>query len=110
MAVNSLTASAAVAAAAASPALDALALAVAIISIASKEALYRVTHAVGMRCGSRTIVANAHHHRSDAMSSVAAAFGLCASVSGLRVMDPLAAMVVGGMVLKLGIDTYTGVH
>ena len=96
--------------ASASPVLDAVALSVALVSIGAKEALYRVTHAVGLRCGSSTLVANAHHHRSDAMSSVAAAVGLGASIAGLRVMDPLAALVVGGMVLKLGISTAVGEH
>ena len=71
--------------ASASPVLDAVALSVALVSIGAKEALYRVTHAVGLRCGSSTLVANAHHHRSDAMSSVAAAVGLGASIAGLRV-------------------------
>jgi divalent metal cation (Fe/Co/Zn/Cd) transporter len=91
--------------------LDAIGLGVALISIASKEALYRMSHAVGLRCGSPTLVANAHHHRSDAMSSVAAAFGIAGSaLFGLRLVDPLAAGVVGGMVLKLGIETSTGDH
>ena len=40
--------------------LDAIGLSVALISIASKEALYRVTHRIGLRCGSTTLVAPSH--------------------------------------------------
>ena len=78
--------------------LDAIALAVALISIASKEALYRVTYAVGIKSRSSALVANAHHHRSDAMSSIAAAVGTAGTIAGHSLIDPLAALVVGGMV------------
>lgn len=86
-------------------ALDAVGLCVALASIASKEALFRITHAVGLRSGSSTLLANAHHHRSDAMSSVAAAVGICGTLAGFRMLDSLAALVVGAMVFHLGIET-----
>lgn len=106
-AISAVRASAAVAAgeAVASATLNAVGLSVALLSIGLKEALYHATRAVGLRCGSTTLVANALHHRSDAMSSVAAAIGLFASLRGFHMVDPLAAVVIGGMVLKLGIET-----
>lgn len=95
---------------AAATAIEVAGLCVALLSIASKEALFRVTHRVGTRVRSSTLVANAFHHRSDAMSSVAAACGICGALVGFRALDSLAALVVGGMVVRLGVDTARGVH
>ena len=53
-----------------STALDSVGLLIALLSIASKEALYHLTYVVGVRHKSSTLVANAHHHRSDALSSM----------------------------------------
>ena len=88
--------------------LDGVGLIIALFSIASKEALFHLTHAVGMRCQSSTLVANAHHHRSDAMSSIAAACGIGGAIAGVQLLDPLAALIVGGMVLKLAVETAGG--
>ena len=88
-----------------STALDSVGLLIALLSIASKEALYHLTYVVGVRHKSSTLVANAHHHRSDALSSIAAACGICGTMVGLQLLDSLSALVVGGMVLKLGIET-----
>ena len=77
-----------------------LALWAALVSIVVKEALYRYTAASGKRIDSQAVVANAWHHRSDALSSVAAALGIGgAIVFGGRwtVLDPLASIVVGIM-------------
>ena len=80
----------------------------ALVSVASKEWLYHITHAVGKRRSSSTLIANAHHHRSDAMSSIAAVLGIGGSLAGFACVDALAALTVGGMVLKLGIETAIG--
>lgn len=79
----------------------------AIASIAVKEAVYRYTVAVGKRLDSKAVVANAWHHRSDAFSSVATALGIgCAIFLGRRwaVLDPVASIVLGAFVLKMGWD------
>lgn len=75
----------------------ALALGAAILSIAVKEGLYRYTLRAAKRLDSRTLAANAWHHRSDALSSI----GTLAGISGAyflgnkwTVLDPLAAIVV----------------
>lgn len=71
---------------------------VAIMSIAAKEWLYRMTAAKGKAIGSSALIANAWHHRSDAISSVATLIG----VSGayflgvkFRVLDPIASVLIG---------------
>jgi len=83
-----------------------LALGAAGLSIVVKEALYRYTAHVGRRIKSPVIMANAWHHRSDALSSVAVFFG----VAGARinpawhVLDACAALVVSLLILKVGIE------
>lgn len=74
-----------------------LALSMAVVSIVSKEWLYRYTRAAGERIRSAVVVANAWHHRSDALSSLATLIGIAGAMflgDGWRVLDPLAAMVV----------------
>lgn len=83
---------------------------VALVSIASKEMLFHVTHRVGTRCGSSTLIANAFHHRSDAMSSVATAVGTCGTLIGFHALDSLAALVVGCMVVRMGFEVASGDH
>ena len=83
---------------------------IALVSIASKEVLFHVTHRVGKRCGSSTLIANAFHHRSDAMSSVATAVGTCGTLIGFHAIDSLAALAVGCMVLRMGFEVATGDH
>ncbi len=71
------------------------------ISILVKEVLYQVTVRVGRRHGSRLVVANAWHHRSDALSSVAALAGIAGARLGFPFLDPLAALVVAVMIAWL---------
>lgn len=74
-----------------------LALAMALVSIGSKEWLFRYTRAAGERIHSPVVVANAWHHRSDAVSSLATLAGIAGAMflgARWRVLDPVAAMVV----------------
>jgi cation diffusion facilitator family transporter len=80
-----------------------LALLVCIVSIVSKELLYRATDIVGRRLNSPVIRANAAHHRSDVWSSVVALVGVAGSRLGLRSLDPLAAIGVAVMVFNMGL-------
>jgi len=80
-----------------------VALAAAVISIGLKEGIFRYTIAVGRRIGSSALVANAWHHRSDALSSVAALVGIGgAMILGPRwaVLDPIAALVVSAFIIR----------
>ncbi|UCG83350.1 MAG: cation transporter [Dehalococcoidia bacterium] len=77
---------------------------VAILSIVSKEWMYRVTRRVARRVGSSALYVNAWHHRSDALSSVAVLVGSIAGVAGWGHGDQVAAIVVGAMVCIVGIN------
>ncbi len=79
-----------------------IALAAALVSILSKEWIYRYTIRVGKRVDSQSVIANAWHHRSDALSSVGTALGIGgALLLGARwsVLDPIAAVVVSVMIV-----------
>ena len=84
-----------------------LALWAALLSIVVKEILYRYTAARGKALESPAVVANAWHHRSDALSSIGAAIGIGGAILlGQRwaVLDPLASIVVGAMLVKVAWD------
>lgn len=80
------------------------ALGAAVASIVAKEILYRVTARVANDTGSRLLLANAWHHRSDALSSIAALIGVAGARLGSPWMDPAAAAVVCVFIVKVGID------
>lgn len=82
-----------------------LALSVTIISISTKEGLYWITKRAGERQGSGLMKANAWHHRADAISSVVALLGVGGSILGIKFLDPLAGLVVSGMIFKAGLET-----
>ena len=82
------------------------ALVAALISIVSKEWLYRITRRVGEDLNSQVVVANAWHHRSDAYSSVLAllSIGLAMFVPGMVFCDSAAGLLVAGMICLTGAD------
>ena len=84
-----------------------LALWAALLSILVKEILFRYTIAKGKALDSPAVVANAWHHRSDALSSIGAAVGIGAAIllgQQWAVLDPLASLVVGAMLVKVALD------
>ncbi|WCJ21384.1 Metal tolerance protein C1 [Euphorbia peplus] len=82
-----------------------LALSMTILSISVKEGLYWITKQAGERQGSGLMKANAWHHRVDAISSVVALVGVGGSILGVKFLDPLAGLVVSGMILKAGLES-----
>ena len=93
------------------PAPGKLALWAALISIVIKELLYQYTARAGKRLDSQAVVANAWHHRSDALSSIGAAIGIGGAIllgDRWTVLDPLASIVVGGMLVKVAVDLLKG--
>ena len=89
------------------PAPGKLAFWAALISIAVKELLYQYTRIKGRNLDSKALEANAWHHRSDALSSIGAAIGIGGAILlGERwtVLDPLASIVVGAMLVKVAWD------
>lgn len=84
-----------------------VALIAAVVSIAAKEVLYRYTVRVGRHLDSPSVVANAWHHRSDALSSIGTLFGIgCAYFLGdkWRIADPIAALLVSVFIFKIAFD------
>lgn len=84
-----------------------VALIVAILSIVSKEWLYRYTVKVGRATESKAVIANAWHHRSDAVSSVGTLVGIAGAMflgEQWRILDPLAAVMVSMFIIKSGYD------
>lgn len=81
-----------------------IALYAAIISIVTKEIMYRLTYKVGKRINSPSTIANAMDHRSDAFSSVATFIGIGGAILGYPVMDPIAGGLVALFILKMGYD------
>ncbi|KAF4721931.1 hypothetical protein FOZ62_025361, partial [Perkinsus olseni] len=80
-----------------------LALAGVLSSIVVKEGLFRWTANVGRKANSSVVVANAYHHRSDALSSIVALVGI--SLTSLTSLaDPVAGLVVAAMVGKTGVS------
>lgn len=78
------------------------ALVAALFSIAANEWLYHVQVRIGRKHRAASVVANAWHHRSDALSSVAALIGIGGSMMGWVVLDTVAAMAVALMVVWAG--------
>ncbi|MCF0164392.1 MAG: cation transporter [Bacteroidales bacterium] len=84
-----------------------IALAAAVASVIIKEILYRYTAACGKRNDSQAVVANAWHHRSDALSSIGTAVGIGGAIilgEKWRVLDPIAAFVVSFFILKVAVE------
>ena len=84
-----------------------LALWAALLSIVVKEVLFRYTIARGKALESPAVVANAWHHRSDALSSIGAAVGIGGAIllgEKWAVLDPLASIVVGAMLVKTALE------
>ena len=84
-----------------------IAVVAAAVSIVVKEALYRYTVRKGKALQSPSVVANAWHHRSDALSSIGALLGIGAAYflgEKWRIADPIAAIVVAALIIKVAID------
>ena len=84
-----------------------IAIVAAAVSIVVKEALYQWTVRVGRKVESPSVVANAWHHRSDALSSVGTLLGIGAAYflgEKWRIADPIAAIVVAALIINVSID------
>lgn len=84
-----------------------LAFIVAIASIVAKEILFRYTIKVGREVKSEAVIANAWHHRSDAISSLGTMVGIGGAMffgEKWRILDPLAAVLVSVFIVKAGYD------
>lgn len=83
-----------------------VALVAALVSIVSKEKLYQYTVIQGKKLNSQAVIANAWHHRSDALSSIGTAIGIGGAIllgDHWRVLDPVAAVVVSFFIMKVSV-------
>lgn len=83
-----------------------LALIAALVSIVSKEAMYWYTRAAAKKLGSPSLMADAWHHRSDALSSVGSFFGILGARLGAPVLDPVASVVICLFILKAAWEVF----
>ncbi len=83
-----------------------LALIAAIVSIASKEAMYWYTRFYAKKIDSSALMADAWHHRSDAFSSVGALIGIAGARMGYPIMDSLASLVIFVFIVKAAYDIF----
>lgn len=85
-----------------------LPLIVAVISILVKEYQYRITIKIADKINSPALKADAWHHRSDALSSIAAFVGIGGAMLGIKILDPIASIVVALFVAKVGLEILIG--
>ena len=81
-----------------------IALSAAIISIIIKEWMYRYTKKAAMKLNSGALLADAWHHRSDALSSIGSFIGILGSMLGLKFFDPLASILIALCIVKVAYD------
>jgi len=79
-----------------------VALGVVSVALIAKELLFRYMLSVAKRVKSSMLVANAWHARSDAASSLVVGIGVVGNLAGYPILDPIAALIVGVMVAKMG--------
>ena len=83
-----------------------LALVAAVVSILTKEGMFLYTRFHAKKIDSSSLMADAWHHRSDALSSVGALVGIAASRMGYPLMDPLASLVICVFIEKAALDIF----
>ena len=86
------------------PPVEILALWIALVTLVAKEWLFHYLKAAAERLRSSVMMANAWHTRADAASALVVAVGIGGSLLGWRFLDLLAAVIVGFMILKMGLE------
>ncbi len=84
------------------PQVASVALWVAAAALIAKESLFRYMLAVAKRVKSSLLIANAWHARSDAASSLVVGLGILGNLAGYPMLDPIAAVIVGFMITRMG--------
>lgn len=83
-----------------------LALVAAIVSIVVKELMFQYTRSVAKKIKSSALMADAWHHRSDALSSVGALIGIAGARFGFPLLDPVASIVICAFIMKAVWDIF----
>lgn len=81
----------------------ALAVIAALISIATKEWMYRYTNRAAIKTQSTSLKADAWHHRSDALSSIGSLIGIVGARMGFLLLDPMVSIVICIMIIKVSV-------
>jgi len=76
------------------------------LSIVVKEWMYRYTKKAADKINSSALKADAWHHRSDALSSIGSLIGVGGAILGFKFLDPLAAVVIALIILKIAVEIY----
>lgn len=82
------------------------ALLMAAISILIKEGMYWYTRKFAKMINSNALMADAWHHRSDALSSVGSLIGIAGSILGVKILDSIASIIICLFILKVAIDIF----
>lgn len=83
-----------------------IALVAAVVSIVAKEIMYWYTRWAAKKTNSEALLADAWHHRSDALSSIGSFVGILGAMLGFPLLDPLASIVICVFILKVAIDVF----
>jgi len=78
----------------------------AIISIIFKEWMYRYTMNAAIKIESTGLKADAWHHRSDSLSSIAALIGIAGAMKGILILEPIASILISVFIIKIGVEIY----
>ncbi|MDY4813213.1 MAG: cation diffusion facilitator family transporter [Ruminococcus sp.] len=81
-----------------------LALIAAIVSIVVKELMYHYTMHAAKKINTSSLKADAWHHRSDALSSVASLIGIGGAMMGLKILDPIVSIIICFVIIKAAFD------
>lgn len=76
------------------------------LSIAVKEWMFWYTRAKAKKINSNALMADAWHHRSDALSSVGSFVGILGAILGVRILDPIASLAISLLIIKAAFDIY----
>lgn len=83
-----------------------IAMVAAIISIATKEWMYWFTRSAAKKINSGAVMADAWHHRSDALSSIGALIGIIGARSGFPILDPIASVIICLFIAKAAYEIF----
>ena len=83
-----------------------IALIAAIISIITKEAMYWYTRGVAKKIKSDALMADAWHHRSDALSSIGSLIGIGGAMMGFKLLDSIASIIICLCIIKVSYDIF----
>lgn len=83
-----------------------IALIAAVLSIAVKEAMFWYTRSAAKKINSGALMADAWHHRSDALSSIGSFLGILGARLGYPVLDPIAGVVICLFIIKVAVDIF----